>query len=107
MRKTAEAISYVTGLPVRNLLRDAEGLAKSIAEAFGGGTEMRYLSAKIMYTLGPDSGNRTIFADLYYDALADGNTELANEIRGYMISKGVDSDYIKHRKKKWEENRNS
>lgn len=107
MRKTAEAVSYFTGLPVRNLLRDAEGLAKSIAEAFGGGTEMKYISAKLMYALGPDSGNRTIFADLYYDALADSNTELANEIRGYMISKGVDSDYIKRRKKKWEENRNS
>ena len=107
VRKTAEAISYFTGLPVRNLLRDAEGIAKSIAEAFGGGTEMKYISAKLMYTLGPDSGNRTIFADLYYDALADGNSELANEIRGYMISKGVDSDYIKRRKKKWEENRNS
>ena len=107
MRKTAEAVSYFTGLPVRNVLRDAEGIVKGVAGAFGGGTEMRYLSAKMMYTLGPDSGNRSIFADLYYDALAEGNSELANEIRSYMISKGVESDYIKRRKKTWDKNHQS
>lgn len=103
IRTTAETMSYFTGVPVKNILRDAEGITKTVAEAFGAGTAVKYQVAKLTYTLSEDSKNRATFADLYYDALAEGDRALANEILRYMRSKGVTEKYIKNRKKTWDE----
>jgi hypothetical protein len=105
IRTTAETMSYFTGVPVKNILRDVEGLAKTTAEAFGAGTAVKYQVAKWTYTLSEDSKNRATFADLYYDALAEGDRALANEILRYMRSQGVTEKYIKNRKKNWSESR--
>lgn len=103
IRTTAETMSYFTGVPVKNFLRDVEGITKSVAEAFGYGTAVKFEIAKWTYTLSEDSKNRATFADLYYDALAEGDRALANEILRYMRSKGVTEKYIKNRKKTWSE----
>lgn len=103
IRTTAETMSYFTGVPVKNFLRDVEGITKTVAEAFGAGTAVKFQVAKWTYTLSEDSKNRATFADLYYDALAEGDRALANEILHYMRSQGVTEKYIKNRKKTWSE----
>lgn len=103
IRTTAETMSYFTGVPVKNFLRDVEGITKTVAEAFGAGTAVKYQVAKWTYTLSEDSKNRATFADMYYDALAEGDQALANEILRYMRSQGVTEKYIKNRKKTWSE----
>ncbi len=105
MRKSAEAISYITGHPVKNILRDAEAVTKVVAEGVGNLTAVEFELAKWTYTLGAKSDNRYIFADLYYDALAEGDKPLAAEIKRYMQSQGVTYDYINGRKKTWQKNR--
>lgn len=104
IRTTAETMSYFTGVPVKNILRDVEGLAKSTAEAFGAGTAVKFQVAKWTYTLDEASKNRTTFLYLYYEAQADGDKALANEIYRYMRNQGVTDKYIKDktRRKNWE-----
>ncbi len=106
VRKTAEAISYFTGLPVKNVLRDVESITKCVAEAFGNGTAVKFQTAKWTYTLSESSNNRYIFADLYYDALSEGDHALAREIKRYMTSHGVTTKYIDGRKSTWSKNKN-
>ena len=105
IRTTLETMSYFTGIPVKNLWRDAEGLTKSVAEAFGYGTAVKFEVAKWTYTLSEDSKNRLTFLHLYYEADANGDRALASEILKYMRGKGVTDKYIKdkNRRKKWEE----
>ena len=102
-RKTAEAISYVTGVPLANILRDAESASKAVSEVFGNGTAAKFQTAKMTYKV--TDYTKSTFADLYYDAKAEGDSKLANEIYRYMKSQGVTEEYIKSRQKTWKKHK--
>jgi hypothetical protein len=102
-RKTAEAITYVTGVPLANILRDVESASKAVSEVFGNGTAAKFQTAKMTYRI--TDNTRYIFADLYYDAKAEKDNKLANEIYRWMKSQGITEEYIKGREKTWKKHR--
>ena len=48
---------------------------------------------------------RYIFADLYYDAKAEKDNRLANEVYRWMKSQGITDEYIKGREKSWKKHK--
>ena len=100
----AQGMLYALGVPVSNVWRDAKSAFLTYKEATGN-YKAFFNFAKVSYQLGEKTESRSIFADMYYDALERGDKALAKEIYSYMIQKGVTKKYIDGRKKTWAEHR--
>lgn len=78
---TARAISYVTGFPIASVIRDTEAITLSVVEGLGGTAEAEFFNAKL--TTNP-AAKPSVYAKLYYNALAEGDKETAGKIKGYL-----------------------
>jgi hypothetical protein len=86
---------YAAGIPVANAKRDIEGLYVTIMEGTGH-PEIFFKQAKMKYQV--NYKTKSMFADMYYDALARRDNATAREIYNYLLRNGVTADYIKKRK---------
>ncbi|MBQ3947335.1 MAG: hypothetical protein II656_02340 [Ruminococcus sp.] len=86
---------YAAGVPVANAKRDIEGLYVTIMEGTGH-PEVFFKQAKMKYQV--NYKTKSMFTDMYYDALARRDNATAREIYNYLLRNGVTADYIKKRK---------
>ena len=99
-RKFAEAVAYLTGLPLANALRDVEGVARTTADAVGEGLFADYIYAQLVYH---PVNKKNEYIKIYYNALHEGDRALAAEIKKFLLSKGVSKDDIDKYKSTWKQ----
>lgn len=93
-KKTAAAISTLTGIPIGNVMREYESVRKTYKHVFEGQMEAAFFSDKLRFDIKSDR-NRSKFAYDYALAQDRGDTKTANKIQQEVIAAGADL-------KKWE-----
>lgn len=105
LKQTADAVSSITGIPAKNIMRDSEAIAKGLSELFGDELYAKYLNYRTLYIMDPDAYHKNKYIDLYYDATAAGDQKLANHIKKEMIAAGYTTEQISKRKRQWQKNK--
>ena len=85
------AVGDYAGVPYRNTFKDAQGIARTVAEAMGHGDYANFIYNSMMYS--QKSWNQEAEAKSYINAIKKGNTEDARKIKEalqnrYGISEG-------------------
>lgn len=96
-KNLAQQVSKVFGVSAANLLRDAWGIARTIAQETGN-IELQYEMEKAIYKLNND-GNTSRFTKLLYKAY-NADEEAYNHIYADMESAGVDMEKVRKQMEK-------
>lgn len=88
---TAQATSKFSGIPLKNIIRDATAIIDTANQVAGGESDYKWL--KRTYDIGSDE-NRKKYSKMMLDATEKGNQKLADKIKSDMISAGIPEDKI-------------
>ena len=92
-KTTVESISDVTGIPLKNVLREMDTVVRTVGNAIGGVYYGEYLLEKAHYNISnPD--NRSKFYKHYTDALMAGDEAAADMILEDMVVNGIPYENI-------------
>ncbi len=91
LMETAQAASKLTGVPVKNIVRDATALLDTAFHTTGGEADYQWI--KQQYAIGA-KGNRRMYADMILDSEERGDINLAGKIRKDMLEAGLSEDDI-------------
>ena len=102
LKAIAGAMGQATGVPVKNILRDIDGMMNIMRSAPMGETSGRDIKYTVLDSLSGapwsllwDSGKKAYY-DRIEQAMAQGNKEQADELWGYMVeTNGVKEDAVK------------
>ena len=93
LKETAEDISELLGLPLKNANRDILALVRTASNLVGGHYYEEYMADKMKYSISnPD--NRSVFYKHYTDALLAGDEAAADMILNDMVVNGIPYDNI-------------
>ena len=90
---TAAQFSKVTGMPAKSLERDLYGLADTLIQHAFGDAEGRYNLRTFKYAPGKED-NASMYAEMIVMARFNGDTVLANRIKGDMLNGGLDEEKL-------------
>ena len=93
IKETAEDISELFGIPVKNALRDIFSLVRTAGNIVGGYYYEAYMVDKMKYNIS-NSANRSVFYKHYTDALLAGDEAAADKILMDMVINGIPYDNI-------------
>ena len=92
-RNTAVSIFELTGIPMKNVLRELDTAVRTVGNAVGGYHYGEYLLEKCHHNIA-NSDNRSKFYKHYTDALLAGDEAAAAMIRNDMVINGIPYDNI-------------
>ena len=93
IKETAEDISELFGIPLKNAIRDMTALVRTAGDMVGGHYYADYMVDKMKYNIA-NSNNRSIFYKHYTDALMAGDEAAAEAILADMVMNGIPYDNI-------------
>ena len=93
IKETAEDISELFGIPLKNVIRDMTALVRTAGDIVGGHYYADYVVDKMKYNIS-NSNNRSIFYKHYTDALLAGDDAAAEAILADMVINGIPYDNI-------------
>ena len=93
IKETAEDISELFGIPLKNAIRDVTALVRTAGDMVGGHYYADYMVDKMKYNIA-NSNNRSIFYKHYTDALMAGDEAAAEAILADMVVNGIPYDNI-------------
>ena len=93
IKETAEDISEMFGVPLKNAIRDVTALVRTAGDIVGGNYYADYMVDKMKYNIS-NSSNRSVFYKHYTDALLAGDEAAADAILADMVINGIPYDNI-------------
>ena len=93
IKETAEDISELFGIPLKNVIRDMTALVRTAGDIVGGHYYADYMVDKMKYNIA-NSNNRSVFYKHYTDALLAGDEAAAEAILADMVVNGIPYDNI-------------
>lgn len=93
--ETTKSLSALSGIPVKNLMRDSTAIINFVCDTAGG--ETNYKQTKRTYAIGAED-NLGMYVEMMMDAEDVGNGKLAEEIKKDMLNAGVPEETIEDRK---------
>ena len=93
IKETAEDISELFGVPLKNVIRDMTALVRTAGDIVGGNYYADYMVDKMKYKI-TNSDNRSVFYKHYTDALLAGDDAAAEAILADMVINGIPYDNI-------------
>ena len=93
IKETAEDISELFGIPLKNVIRDMTALVRTAGDIVGGHYYADYVVDKMKYNIS-NSNNRSIFYKHYTDALLADDDAAAEAILADMVINGIPYDNI-------------
>ena len=93
IKETAEDISELFGVPLKNVIRDMTALVRTAGDIVGGHYYADYMVDKMKYNIS-NSSNRSVFYKHYTDALLAGDDAAAEAILADMVINGIPYDNI-------------
>ena len=93
IKETAEDISELFGIPLKNAIRDVTALVRTAGDIVGGYYYEAYMVDKMKYNIS-NSANRSVFYKHYTDALLAGDEAAADKILMDMVINGIPYDNI-------------
>lgn len=97
VKDTVGNLSKVTGIPVKNLMRELDGFMNLFVNMLGN-DGLRYVVDRSKLSIGSKK-NLNFYAKKIVDALYNGNSALATRIYNDMVTAGYDNDTIDERRK--------
>ena len=92
-RSLASSICEMTGIPMKNVLRELDTIARTVGNAVGGYHYGEYFLEKCRHNIS-NSDNRSVFYKHYTDALLAGDEKAAAMILEDMVVNGIPYDNI-------------
>ena len=92
-KETAEDLSELFGIPLKNAVRDVTALVRTAGDMAGGHYYADYMVDKMKYSI-TNSDNRSVFYKHYMDALLGGDEKAAAMILEDMVINGIPYDNI-------------
>lgn len=93
LKSASKTISYLTGIPAYNFLRDAQSTYVTVMEHLHDEDRAKYEAYSMRYKVGSDK-NLSKYMGIYKEALMNGNEETADYILNDMIEKGYSEEDI-------------
>ena len=93
IKETAEDISEMFGVPLKNAIRDMTALVRTAGDIVGGNYYADYAVDKMKYSI-TNSDNRSVFYKHYTDALLAGDEKAAAMILEDMVINGIPYENI-------------
>ena len=87
----AKSLSTLSGIPVKNIMRDAKAIIEEVCNAVGG--EDNYRWTKKTYAIGAED-NLKMYVEMMMEAEDTGNGPLAKEIKKDLLNAGIPEEKI-------------